>query len=51
MLVNPEGWGGNFLNSRTRASHDLYNNETSPFFRSFTGFQRRADGSILSFGN
>jgi hypothetical protein len=31
--------------------HDVYNNETSPFFGSFTGFQRRVDGFILSFGN
>jgi len=51
MLVNPEGWGGNFFNSRTRAFHDAYNNETSPFSGSFTGFQRRVDGFILSFGN
>lgn len=32
-------------------SHDVYNNEASPFFRSFTGFQRSVDGFILSFGN
>ncbi len=31
--------------------HDVYNNEASPFFGSFTGFQRRLDGFILSFGN
>jgi hypothetical protein len=31
--------------------HDVYNNEASPFFGSFTGFQRRVDGFILSFGN
>jgi hypothetical protein len=31
--------------------HDMYNNEASPFFGSFTGFQRRVDGFILSFGN
>ena len=30
--------------------HDVYNNETSPFFGRFTGFQRRVDGFILSFG-
>jgi hypothetical protein len=31
--------------------HDVYNNEASPFFGSFTGFQRRVDCFILSFGN
>jgi hypothetical protein len=31
--------------------HDVYNNETSPFFGKFTGFQRRVDGFILSFGD
>jgi hypothetical protein len=31
--------------------HDVYNNETSSFFGRFTGFQRRVDGFILSFGN
>jgi hypothetical protein len=31
--------------------HDVYNNEVSPFFGRFTGFQRRVDGFILSFGN
>jgi hypothetical protein len=31
--------------------HDVYNNEASPFFGRFTGFQRRVDGFILSFGN
>src|SRR5712671_6525631 len=31
--------------------HDVYNNEASPFFGKFTGFQRRVDGFILSFGN
>jgi hypothetical protein len=31
--------------------HDVYNNEASPFFGRFTGFQRRLDGFILSFGN
>jgi len=30
---------------------DVYNNEASPFFGNFTGFQRRVDGFILSFGN
>jgi hypothetical protein len=30
--------------------HDVYNNEASPFFGRFTGFQRRVDGFILSFG-
>ncbi len=31
--------------------HDVYNNVTSPFFGEFTGFQRRVNGFILSFGN
>jgi hypothetical protein len=31
--------------------HDVYNNEASPFFGRFTGFQRRVDGFILSFGD
>jgi hypothetical protein len=31
--------------------HDVYNNETSPFFGKFNGFQRRVDGFLLSFGN
>jgi len=31
--------------------HDVYNNEASPFFGRFTGFQRRLDGFILSFGH
>jgi Carboxypeptidase regulatory-like domain len=31
--------------------HDVFNNETSPFFGRFTGFQRRVDGFLLSFGN
>ena len=31
--------------------HDVYNNEASPFFGRFTGFQRRLDGFILSFGS
>src|SRR6266446_112685 len=31
--------------------HDVYNNEASPFLGRFTGFQRRVDGFILSFGN
>jgi len=31
--------------------HDVYNNDTSPFFGKFTGFQRRVDGFILSFGD
>jgi len=31
--------------------HDVYSNEASPFFGRFTGFQRRVDGFILSFGN
>jgi hypothetical protein len=31
--------------------HDVYNNEASSFFGRFTGFQRRVDGFILSFGN
>jgi hypothetical protein len=31
--------------------HDVYNNEASPFFGRFIGFQRRVDGFILSFGN
>jgi hypothetical protein len=30
--------------------HDVYNNNASPFFGRFTGFQRRVDGFILSFG-
>ena len=30
---------------------DVYNNEASPFLGRFTGFQRRVDGFILSFGN
>src|SRR6266436_4421887 len=30
---------------------DVYNNVTSPFFGRFTGFQRRADGFILSFAD
>jgi hypothetical protein len=30
--------------------HDVYNNEASSFFGRFTGFQRRVDGFILSFG-
>ena len=30
--------------------HDVYDNVTSPFFGKFTGFQRRVDGFILSFG-
>ena len=30
--------------------HEVYNNEASPFFGRFTGFQRRVDGFILSFG-
>jgi hypothetical protein len=34
-----------------RNFHDVYNNEASPFFGRFTGFQRRLDGFILSFGN
>jgi len=31
--------------------HDVYNNVTSPLFGRFTGFQRRVDGFILSFGD
>jgi hypothetical protein len=31
--------------------HDVYNNDASPFFGKFTGFQRRLDGFILSFGD
>jgi hypothetical protein len=31
--------------------HDVYNNEASPFLGRFTGFQRRVDGFILSFGD
>jgi hypothetical protein len=31
--------------------HDVYNNDASPFFGKFTGFQRRVDGFILSFGD
>src|SRR5467141_432265 len=31
--------------------HDVYNNEASPFFGKFNGFQRRVDGFLLSFGN
>jgi hypothetical protein len=31
--------------------HDVYNNEASPLFGRFTGFQRRVDGFILSFGH
>jgi hypothetical protein len=31
--------------------HDVYNNEASSFFGKFTGFQRRVDGFILSFGD
>jgi len=31
--------------------HDVYNNNTSPAFGKFTGFQRRVDGFILSFGD
>jgi hypothetical protein len=31
--------------------HDVYNNEASPFFGSFTGFQRRLNGFILSFAD
>jgi hypothetical protein len=31
--------------------HDVYNNEASPFFGRFTGFQRRVDGFLLSFGD
>src|SRR5713226_1338401 len=31
--------------------HDVYNNVASPFFGKFTGFQRRVDGFILSFGD
>jgi len=31
--------------------HDVYNNESSPFFGKFNGFQRRVDGFLLSFGN
>jgi Carboxypeptidase regulatory-like domain/TonB-dependent Receptor Plug Domain len=31
--------------------HDVYNNDASPFFSKFTGFQRRVDGFILSFGD
>jgi len=30
--------------------HDVYNNEASPLFGRFAGFQRRVDGFILSFG-
>jgi len=30
--------------------HDVYDNVTSPFFGKFTGFQRRVDGFLLSFG-
>jgi len=51
MLVNPEGWGGNFINSRTRAFHDVHNNVTLPFFGEFKAFQRRVHGFILSFGD
>jgi Carboxypeptidase regulatory-like domain len=29
---------------------EVYNNVTSPFFGRFTGFQRRVDGFLLSFG-
>jgi hypothetical protein len=29
----------------------VYNNEASSFFGKFTGFQRRVDGFILSFGD
>src|SRR5882762_4259921 len=31
--------------------HDVYNNDASPFFGKFNGFQRRVDGFLLSFGN
>ncbi len=31
--------------------HDVYNSEASPFFGRFTGFQRRMNGFILSFGD
>ena len=31
--------------------HDVYNNVSSPFFSTFTGFQRRVNGFILSFAD